>query len=102
MSYAALMVLSGVDGPDSEIDYYRELQGEINAGTAWKSDPRVGRLAMKAIRGGYCLLGRESARDYYGNYIPSRTEVLDEAEGSPSFVTKARGYHWASTMEDVE
>lgn len=50
-----------------------------------------GRAAMNMIRAGMCALGKEGYRDYYGNYVPSRTEVKEGTKGSEKYC-KDRGY----------
>ncbi len=61
-------------------------QALINSGDAWKLEGSVGRTAMDMIRNGQCMLGEEGHTDYYGNYVPSRTEVQAGTKGSPEFV----------------
>jgi hypothetical protein len=44
------------------------------------------------------MLGTNSAQDYYGNRIPSRTEVQQGTKGSYDFVLAAMGEEWANEM----
>ena len=60
----------------------------INSGMAWKLEGNVGRTCMAAIRDGQCLLGSVQHSDYYGNIVPSRTDVQDGTKGSPRFVVE--------------
>jgi hypothetical protein len=54
---------------------------------------------MEAINAGRCMLGTSSARDYYGNHIPSRDEVMPGTKGSVMFVVMQSGWDWAEQME---
>jgi hypothetical protein len=69
--------------PEETIEGFQEL---INSGMAWRLEGSVGRSAMAMIEDGQCMLGEEGHRDYYGNYVPSRTEVKAGTKGSPEFV----------------
>ena len=75
-------VLAAQDGDDAA------LQRLIDAG-AWGLEGSMGRAMMAAIEDGRCVLGPESARDYWGNYIPSRTEVQPGTKGSVGYAVKA-------------
>jgi hypothetical protein len=66
---------------------YQEL---IDSGTAWTLEGHVGRTAMGLIESGACILGETGHRDYYGNYVPSRTEVAPGTKGSPEYADKMR------------
>ena len=57
------------------LDEAERLQAGIDSGVIWLMEGSAGRGAMDAIRSGYCMLGKVGYRDYWGNYIPSRTEV---------------------------
>jgi hypothetical protein len=61
---------------------YAEMQFLIETGTAWKMEGAIGRSAMDMLRTGACFLPKESHRDYYGNYIPSRDEIKKGTTGS--------------------
>ena len=61
---------------------YDQIQSLIESGTAWKMEGAVGRTAMDLLRSGACFLPKKSHRDYYGNRIPSRTEVKEGTTGS--------------------
>lgn len=67
---------------DEEIAALQEL---INSGAAWRLEGAVGRAAMDAIRSGECILGETGHRDYWGNYVPSRTEVQSGTKGSVEY-----------------
>ena len=83
-----------------ELDYYRSIQRAINA-KSWSFQGSYGRVMMEAISYGYCLLGKEYAHDYYGNRIPSRSEVREGSKGSYEYVASLRGDNWADLMEAV-
>lgn len=65
------------------IQKYQKL---INSGLCWRLEGSIGRFAMGLIEAGYCYLGVKGCRDYWGNYIPSRTEVKPGTKGSREFV----------------
>ena len=62
-----------------------DLQGLIDSGMAWRLEGSVGREAMAAIEDGVCILGETGHRDYWGNYIPSRYEVVPGTKGSVEY-----------------
>lgn len=68
-----------------------DLQELIDSGTAWKLEGSVGRAAMACLKSGCCVLGERGYRDYYGNYVPSRTEVLEGSFGSLSYAKEREG-----------
>lgn len=65
-----------------EIEALQEL---INSGVAWRLEGSVGRSAMAAIESGECILGESGYYDYWGNYVPSRTEVKLGTKGSVEY-----------------
>ena len=71
----------------------------INSGQAWLMEGHVGRTAMALIENGQCALGEEGHRDYWGNYVPSRTEVEPGTEGSIDYVCDMQGHDWK--VEDI-
>jgi hypothetical protein len=85
---------------ESEEEYFASLQRAINSGT-WSLQGSYGRAMMEAIKAGKCLLGMHDCRDYYGNHIPSRTQVKDGTKGSRGFVVEHSGEDWAKLMEGV-
>ena len=86
----------------SELEYYTSVQRAINSGSAWSFQGSYGRTMMAAIESGRCLLGKDGARDYYGNYIPSRDEVREGTKGSISYVEAEMGGDWLFEMENVD
>lgn len=100
MNYADMMTIEGADGYETDVeqDYYAAIQRQINAGQ-WSLQGSHGRAMMQAIEDGYCLCGKDGARDYYGNYIPSRDEVKPGTKGSKRYVEINRGAEWADAME---
>lgn len=77
------------------------LQRAINSGTAWSMQGSYGRAMMGAIESGHCMLGTEPARDYWGNRIPSRSEVKDGTKGSRGFVVACMCKDWAEMLDNV-
>ena len=74
-------VLAAEDGEDDA------LQAMIDAGS-WSFQGSMGRAMMDAIEDGRCILGPNGARDYWGNYIPSRFEVEPGTMGSIGYAAK--------------
>jgi len=74
----------------SEEEFIAAYQSLIDNGQAWKLEGHVGRTAMDLIESGYCILGEEGHYDYYGNYIPSRNEVIPGTKGSKEYAEKMR------------
>lgn len=64
------------------MDEIDNLQHLIDSGAAWRMEGSVGRAAMAALEEGLCILGEEGHRDYWGNYVPSRHEVMPGTKGS--------------------
>ena len=93
--------LDGEDQQDSELEYYTSIQRAINSGM-WGLQGSYGRTMMDAISNGVCLLGTSSARDYYGNTIPSRDQVMAGTKGSFLYVANHMGTEWAKMMMEVE
>jgi hypothetical protein len=85
----------------SPVEYYKSLQRAINAGVAWQFQGHYGRSMMEAIKEGRCLLGLNDCHDYYGNHIPSRTQIKEGTKGSRGFVADTCGEQWAQLMEGV-
>jgi len=64
------------------------MQELINSGIAWRLEGSVGRRAMELINAGYCMLGKEGHKDYWGNYVPSRYKVKGGTKGSTEYCNK--------------
>lgn len=77
-------------------------QALINSGMAWRLEGSVGRHCMGLIEAGACMCGTSGVRDYYGNYVPSRTEVQEGTKGSRGFVVERQGEEWAAALDAVE
>jgi len=88
-----------VDEDVDELEYFTAVQRAINSGLAWRFQGSYGRTMMEALKAGYCMLGRHAAQDYYGNYIPNRSEIKAGTFGSREFVVAACGEDWALAME---
>ena len=89
-------VLEGDEADDGEVAI--ATQKAINGGVAWKFQGSVGRSLMDAISAGAALLGVNPASDYYGNYIPSRTDVKAGTKGSYEFVVAQFGVDYADQL----
>ncbi len=63
-----------------EVAKYQEL---ITTGAAWRFKGSVGQSAMTLLRSGICELGEKGHRDFWGNYIPSKSEVRPNTMGAP-------------------
>lgn len=94
-------VLNIEDAEVSAEEYWKSVQRAINSGEAWKFQGSYGRLMMSAIEGGRCMLGEKPASDYYGNYIPARSQVVSGSKGSRAYVVKHHGEEWAALMESA-
>lgn len=81
-----------------EMSYFTAVQRAINSGM-WGLQGSYGRVMMESIEAGYCMLGTKTARDYYGNGIPSRNDVNPGTKGSKDFVIDRMGLEWANEME---
>lgn len=90
-------ILTLQDSESSDELRYESTQRLINAGQ-WGLEGSVGRAMMDAIDSGCCLLGKNRARDYYGNFIPSRDDVVEGTKGSYQFVVDRMGRDWADWM----
>lgn len=49
---------------------------------AWLLEGSFGRMAMSAIEQGACMLPEEQHKDYYGNIVPSRNELMNGTKGT--------------------
>jgi hypothetical protein len=78
-----------------------EMQANINSGLAWRLEGHYGREAMRALEAGACMLGPEGMRDYWGNYVPSRSQVQAGTKGSPELVREQFGDEWADALEAI-
>lgn len=62
-----------------------DMQDIIDNGLVWRLEGSAGRGAMQMIEDGLAVLGPNGVRDYYGNYVPSRTEVKFGTKGSVAY-----------------
>lgn len=98
-----MLTLNDINAIESDedvtgLDFYLAMQRAINSGSAWSFQGSYGRAMMAAIEAGYCMLGTEPARDYWGNRIPSRSEVKAGTKGSRAYVRQHFGETWARKM----
>lgn len=78
------------------------IQRLVNTGMAWRLEGSIGRECMRAIEAGRVMLGTEAIRDYYGNIVPSRYDVVTGTKGSFDFVVECMGMDHAQAMADVD
>jgi len=93
-------LLDAVEG-DVDLDpfeYYSVLQAAINGGTAWSLQGAYGRELMAAIDNGFCMLGTNACKDYWGNVIPARDDVKPGTKGSYGYVAARMGEAWTDTI----
>lgn len=76
------------DEDASEEDVITGYQHLIDTGMAWRLEGHVGRTAMQLIEDGQCMLGEERHKDYWGNLMPSRHDVVPGTKGSPEYVAE--------------
>ena len=79
-----------------------QIQRLINTGMAWRLEGSIGRACMRAIEAGRVMLGTEARRDYYGNVVPSRYDVMAGTKGSFDYVVERMGMDHAQAMADVD
>ena len=79
-----------------------QIQRLINTGMAWRMEGAIGRACTRAIEAGRAMLGTEAHRDYYGNFVPSRYDVVAGTKGSFDFVVENAGMNHAQAMADVD
>ena len=66
-------------------------QHMIDTGQAWRMDGFTGRTAMRLIEDGYCTLGPERVKDYWGNTVPGRDDVAPGTKGSVEYAAARKG-----------
>ena len=97
MSHFIVPLYDSVMAVEDDGEDYAAIQRIINAGQ-WGLQGSFGRTMMDAIEAGACMLGKNPARDYYGNFIPSRDMVKDGTKGSYSYVADRFGEEHAEAM----
>lgn len=100
-------VLTLENGPNRFADEHAQvseqvtaLQTLINSGT-WALQGTYGRSMMAAIEDGACMLGHTDARDYWGNHIPSRSQVQEGTKGSFDYVAERYGLDYAEALAEI-
>ena len=61
---------------------YIDMQKAIDTGIIWCMEGSAGREAMRLLECGACMLPKVAHRDYYGNRIPSRTDLKEGTKGT--------------------
>lgn len=96
----AVMTIEEGDGVLEE--QAKAMQQLINSGTAWRLQGSYGRAAMGMLESGLVMLGTSGHKDYWGNYVPARSEVKEGTKGSRQLVVQEQGEEWAVMLEQVE
>lgn len=91
-----VLTLEGDDADEEDVAI--AMQKAINSGSAWSFQGSYGRSMMAALESGNAMLGKEPARDYYGNYIPSRDQVKAGTKGSYQLVADKHGVEYADML----
>lgn len=100
MNLNDIEIIEGIVDSD-ELEQAEAMQRAINGGMAWSFQGSYGRAMMDALKSGVCMLGKHSARDYYGNYIPARDEVKAGSFGSYEFVVERMGKAYADALAAI-
>lgn len=93
--------ISALYEESEEEDRIETFQYLVNTGQAWLLEGAIGREAMSYIDTGLIMLGTKPQRDYWGNYIPSRSEVDPGTKGSAEYVDDRFGIEHRMLMEEV-
>lgn len=80
----------------------QQIQKSINTGIVWRLEGSSGRQASEAIEQGLCILGVESHRDFYGNYVPARSDVVEGTKGSVEYARARYGDGHVSALLAVD
>lgn len=77
-------------------------QDLINSGMAWHLEGAIGRGCYTAIEEGYCILGPEGHKDYWGSRVPALDEVKPGTIGSVEYANDQRAERdeWPLTAEE--
>ena len=62
-----------------------QVQAIIDNGLAWELEGSAGRHAMSYIDAGICMLGEQGHFTYWGEWVPSRSEVKPGTKGSVEY-----------------
>jgi hypothetical protein len=73
-----------------ELEMAEAMQPLIDDGSCWRMEGAMGRQAMAMIERGLCVLGATDHTDYYGNHVPSRTQVQAGTKGSVEYANQQR------------
>lgn len=95
------MIIDGTDEAEDSFEYHAALQRQINSGTIWHMQGACGRAAMDAITAGACLCAFVGSRDYWGNYVPARSDLKPGTKGTHDYVRERMGEEWAAKMAAI-
>lgn len=90
------------EGDEDPIVVAQAMQRAINSGMAWRLQGSYGRAAMDAISAGRNILGPQGVLDYWGNYVPSRDEVVADTIGSVAYAQRMQGEAWVEALLEVQ
>ena len=79
---------------ENEEQYRNSMQNMIDSGNCWMLQGSMGRAAMDAMESGLCILGPDTMKDYWGNNVPSRDQVVAGTKGSLEYARKLRPDLW--------
>lgn len=83
-------------------EFALSMQRFINSGMVWSFPGRNGRAAMDALESGLCMLPDEPRKDYYGNRVPARSDLVPGSVGTRELVVASHGEEWALMLEGAE
>lgn len=92
------LITYAADADTDEQEYSRAMQRTINDGSIWRMEGSAGRQAMAAIENGACLCAHVGCRDYWGNYVPARSDLKPGTKGTYDYVVERSGKEWADDM----
>jgi len=79
-----------------------QTQEAINSGLCWQLEGSFGRFAMSCIDAGVCMLPKARKRDYYGNIIPSRSDLKKGTKGTFQYSCNFWQKVWDGDFEAIE
>lgn len=95
-----ILIIEGVEDASND-EYYEAMQRQINEGVIWKMQGSMGRAAMNAIKGGFCMCAKVACSDYWGNRVPARTDLQPGTFGTEEFVADRNGADYAARMAAI-
>lgn len=87
--------------PAETREYIAFWQRQINNGSCWNTSGFIGRQANELIHQGFCLLGPEPTKNFYGSLEPSRHQVDPGTPGSPLYVKTMMSQAYLDWLETI-